>query len=256
MAKNILKAKNFNLIKKNFTTKEKLILFLDYDGTLANFHKNPKKAFMTPKMKKTIEKLNELKIIDIIIISGRQLADLKEMVKIKNIYYTGLHGLEMPGFKLDKLSKKDIENYIKKIRKKYKNEINKNDLYLEDKKYVLSIHYRKHFTKNKKLLNYCNKIINNNKYEVIKGRKIIEIRPKNWNKGKAVNLIKKKRYQNKNYFDIFIGDDTTDEDAFPFIEGLPIYVKNNQNISNKIDYYLNNPKEVLIFLNKIYKCLN
>ncbi|MGM0409302.1 MAG: trehalose-phosphatase [Bacillota bacterium] len=255
MSKNILEKENFNFLKKNLLTKEKILFFLDYDGTLANFHKNPKKAIMSPETKKIIKKLNELNKIDIFMISGRQLDDLKEMVKINNINYAGLHGLEMPDFKLDKLSKKDIQNYIKKIQKKYKYEIDKNALYIENKKYVLSIHYRKNFSNKKELNNFCEEIINKDKYEIIEGRKIIEIRPKNWNKGKAVNLIKKKRYQNINYFDIYIGDDTTDEDAFPYIEGLSIYVKNNEKMSNKTDYYLNNPKEVLKFLIEIYQYL-
>ena len=88
---------------------------------------------------------------------------------------------------------------------------------LENKKLTLSVHYR-NVAKNK--VGFISKLFYDtiapwkNKIKVTSGKKVFEIRPPvKWNKGNSVNWLIKK-LGSKKYFPIYIGDDTTDEDAF------------------------------------------
>jgi len=70
---------------------------------------------------------------------------------------------------------------------------------------------------------------------------VFEIRPYGiWNKGNAVNWI----WENygKGRTPIYIGDDTTDEDAFRAIRGKGIGISVGKN--NEADYYVTSQKDV------------
>ena len=102
---NILDNNNFSLIKNSLKKNSNLMLFLDYDGTLAYFNKDPKKAHPVSGVKETIKQLTKFNSVKIAIISGRNLNDLKNMINLNNIYYAGLHGLEMKDYNSKKLKK-------------------------------------------------------------------------------------------------------------------------------------------------------
>ena len=255
MNKNILKNDNFSKLDKKLKSNENILLFLDYDGTLSHFKKDPNKAYPVKGIKKIIKKISELDFITITIISGRGLEDLKNKMSLNSINYAGLHGLEMQDYNPKNLNQNKIKHYINIIKKQYKNEIKSNQLFLEDKKFVLSIHYRNNFQDINNLKSSIHNLVDKKQFEVMNGRKIIEIKPKGWNKGKAVQMIRKKSFKNKNPLEIYIGDDTTDEDAFSVINGFSIYVKNENKMSEKAAFYLNDPDEVYMFLNKFKNTL-
>ncbi|MFW6270645.1 MAG: trehalose-phosphatase [Bacillota bacterium] len=241
--------------------KKYIFLFLDYDGTLAEFHHNPDKAKPLRGIKKTLKKINNISAITTTIISGRSYSSLKNLIDIKNINYATTHGLEI---RFDKQKKINIieedsipYNTIKKVKEylqKYKRDTN--DTKIEDKKNTIAFHYSSNFDE-KKLIKEIEKIIEGSKLEIIQGRKVIEIRPVYWNKGKTVKEIikiisKEKEIKKGNYISIYIGDDRTDEDAFAALSGINIYVKNKDNLETKADYYLKNPLEVKKFLKILY----
>jgi trehalose-phosphatase len=87
---------------------------------------------------------------------------------------------------------------------------------------------------------------NDGTLEIIHGAKILEVRPKGWNKGTAVEMILKKI---PNAMPIYIGDDRTDEDAFNYINSIDgITIIANEKEANA-KFYLRGQREVLSFLN-------
>lgn len=255
MSKNIYKKNNFLKLEKRLKDNEKISLFLDYDGTLSHFTKNPEAAKPVNGIKKVIEEISNFNFVNITLISGRSLQDLTNMIKLDNIYYAGLHGLEMQNQQPPELNRQKIKEYKEIIKNNYSQAIKNDQIYIEDKKFVLSIHHRDNYKNVDKLKKFIDDLIDDNKYEVMVGRKILEIKPENWNKGKAVKMIRNNFFKNKKPFEIYIGDDTTDEDAFSVIKGISIYVKNQSKMSPKANFYLNNPDEVLLFLKKLKKSL-
>ena len=73
----------------------KVTIILDYDGTLVPLKPHPSLAKMSDDVKDYLEQLISFPEIDVCILSGRSLDDLKKMIQIKNINLAGSHGLEI-----------------------------------------------------------------------------------------------------------------------------------------------------------------
>ena len=73
---------------------KKIILFLDYDGTLTPIAANPSQAVLSQENKELLSRLVKIPVFQVVIISGRALADIKQMVGIDGIVYIGNHGWE------------------------------------------------------------------------------------------------------------------------------------------------------------------
>jgi trehalose-phosphatase len=90
------------------------------------------------------------------------------------------------------------------------------------------------------------------------GKKIYEVQPDlEWNKGKALFwLLDALEMKISRTFPIYIGDDTTDEDAFQAIKtkGLGIVVM-EQNRKSEADEMLNNTEEVETWLRRLVRVL-
>jgi alpha,alpha-trehalose-phosphate synthase [UDP-forming]/trehalose-phosphatase len=225
--------------------KKNIFLFLDYDGTLTPIVGTPEKAVLSKEMRSLIIKLNS--ILPVAIISGRSIHDIMRMVDIQDMIYAGNHGAEIwEGNKLilgKQLS--DTKKVLKKIIRQLRNELSVEDgVVVEDKGITASIHYR--------LVNprKTGRVFENfwsivSRYEdifrITSGKKVLEIRPHGiWNKGDAVKWIWKKF--GKGTVPIYVGDDTTDEDAFTAIKGKGLGICIGKNI--EADYYLKSQREI------------
>jgi trehalose 6-phosphate phosphatase len=89
--------------------------------------------------------------------------------------------------------------------------------------------------------------------EVISGAKIVEARPKGWNKGKAIERFLTNSTEKSSTLIMYIGDDITDEDAFRVIgkRGITIHVRNQSRRKTVAQYWVNNPDEVYRFLQSL-----
>jgi trehalose 6-phosphate synthase/phosphatase len=70
----------------------KLAIILDYDGTLVPLQAHPDLAVLPTDLCMLLEKLVQCPDIDICILSGRSLDNLKSMIPIKDIHLAGSHG--------------------------------------------------------------------------------------------------------------------------------------------------------------------
>jgi alpha,alpha-trehalase len=71
------------------------VIFLDYDGTLTPIVEDPAEAKISEKTRKIVMKLAENYSVSVI--SGRDLADVRNMVGIEDIAYAGSHGFDIVG---------------------------------------------------------------------------------------------------------------------------------------------------------------
>jgi trehalose 6-phosphate phosphatase len=239
-------------------------LFIDYDGTLVSFKDKPKDVNTPQEVKTILTCLLEHPKFKVFIVSGRTLIEIKELLNINGLSFAALHGLKIElsnGKKFFWEQAENIRSILKEIKIKALNEFkNKKEIYIEDKKVTLAFHYRLLSNNRiKKTVEKFEKIVKeidaNNMLNIINGEKVIEIRPKGWNKGKAVELILKNISEKINFLPIYIGDDTTDEDAFKQLEkkGITIFVTNDSNNPTTAHYYLKNPDDVIIFLQNLSK---
>ena len=70
----------------------KLAIILDYDGTLVPLQPHPDLAVLPNDLRALLEKLIMCPDIEICILSGRSLENLKKMIPIKDINLAGSHG--------------------------------------------------------------------------------------------------------------------------------------------------------------------
>ena len=74
-----------------------ILLFLDFDGTLAPIVEDPSLASMPAATHQALARLASDPRFSLAIISGRALSDLRLRVDLENLIYAGNHGLEISG---------------------------------------------------------------------------------------------------------------------------------------------------------------
>ncbi|MDI6727865.1 MAG: bifunctional alpha,alpha-trehalose-phosphate synthase (UDP-forming)/trehalose-phosphatase [Thermodesulfovibrionales bacterium] len=247
---------NFGEIKKRVFNKD-IFLSLDYDGTLTPIVEAPDKAVISDEMRSLIIKLKEH--IPVAVISGRALQNVKDRVGIEDIIYAGNHGAEIWDGKKAIISQGSEENrrLLEEVLEKLKKETSYiNGVLIEDKGITASLHFRNvNVRQVGDIFRIFDKIAKEyeDDFRFIIGKKVFEIRPVNiWNKGDAVSWIIENMGEGR--FPVYIGDDTTDEDAYRILKdrGLSISIGG----SASADYYIQNQGEVRDFLMMLYEGLN
>jgi trehalose-phosphatase len=198
-------------------------------------------------------------------VSGRPISDISNHIGLRKVFYIGNHGLEFKRPNDDRikiLSKTKIDKSLKAIRniaRQLKEETKSlKGVWLEDKKYSISLHYRQANYKDAKIAaKVFNQIIapaeKDKKIRVTRGKKVFEIRPSfNQNKGTAVEKIKK-ILSKKSPLLIYLGDDVTDEDVFRLMSKKDISIHIGKGDKSAAQYSLKNVKAVGEFLKKVYR---
>ncbi|MFW6238408.1 MAG: trehalose-phosphatase [Halanaerobiales bacterium] len=238
---------------------ENILLFLDYDGTLAPFHDDPGQAVPLPEIPSLLEGLAVKRGYVVSLISGRSLEDLQSMITVEGANYAGSHGLEIEladGSTLDWAGEADLDFAVLEESKSWFRDTyaEKEGFRLEDKGLVVTFHLPAAESPD----NLAVKLekLAGSEFQTLKGRQIVEVRPRGWNKGRAVEYIcdyLEDRMGLKDYLPLYIGDDTTDEDAFRVLEGwgICVYVRNGEKRPTVAGYHLGTPREVKKFLARL-----
>ncbi|KAJ7959301.1 Trehalose 6-phosphate phosphatase [Quillaja saponaria] len=258
---------------------KRIIIFLDYDGTLSPIVDDPNCAFMSDEMRAAVCEV--ARFFPTAIISGRSRDKVKEFVKLSNVYYAGSHGMDimvpaMPVKTCDGnlrnivLNKKKNEiifqpakKFLPAIREIFASLKDKTKeiqgARLEDNGFCISVHFRHVREEDYSLLEEKVKSVleNHSEFCLTGGRKVMEIRPSiEWNKGHAVEYFLDilGLSDSSNVLPLCIGDDRTDEDAFKVIQnrgqGYPIIVSSIPK-DTKAGYSLRDPSEVLTLLQRL-----
>jgi len=241
-----------------------LFIFLDYDGTLVPIRESPdpERSLLPVSVNKVLASL-KARGYRIAIVSGRSLKDLKRMVGMNGLIYSGNHGLELEGpkIKFESLVSLKSRRLIRKLKYMLVERLSGiKGVFLEDKGLTFSLHYR--LVRDDEMpmvMNAFNFAVRQYAVRgeicVNRGKKIFEVKPSvNWDKGRMVHwLLARHRFASggKEIFPVFIGDDTTDEDAFRALrkEGLTVFVgKPKKSLAG---YYVKNPSEVRELLMRI-----
>ena len=191
-------------------------LFSDFDGTLSELNTDPRKAFVDPQCLSIIRRLR-LKLPSIAIISGRMATDVRDRVGLDDITYVGNHGAERieDGVLLRESGASNDSDLISTVLNYLQSRVTTSGIFFEYKEISASIHYR--CSRNRQsayeeLSVALREAPNIQNLDVFWGKEILEIRPMSgFHKGYALRkLIKKDEIKSL----VYVGDDTTDVDAF------------------------------------------
>ncbi len=239
-----------------------MILFLDYDGTLVSIKKTPMEAKAPSRAISLLNDIADNDNIAVTIVSGRKIEDLLYFLveaKLSKINIVGGHGAQYKKAGCDveiNQKAKELIDEIGKIKKRIGDSLKDKDcLYIEDKKISFSIHYRKCRKKDmpfiEEVVNELDNQIKGKPLEIMKGKKVIEIKPKGIDKSIAIEMFAKDGKQDS--LVICIGDDLTDEFLFKKNKnGINVKVKSSEDFfDTSAKYYLKNVTDVHAFLKNL-----
>lgn len=202
----------------------KLLLIMDYDGTLVPIKDSPDLALPGPELLQTLGHLVQKPWLKMAIVSGRELANLQQLLPI-DVFLAGCHGAEFQDVAGSRCQALDSEvlapafNRIAQIAEKCV--ADQPGYLLENKKYSFALHYRQaDRASSRQVLAEFKKAVQSvlKEYNLtfLAGKMVLEIRSPLVDKGA---LVKHLMHLNAEHYPVYIGDDTTDEDAFKIIQG-------------------------------------
>ena len=231
---------------------------LDFDGTLSEIVSDPDAATLVDGAAKALENLAAR--CPVAILSGRDLADIRDRVGLPGIWYAGSHGFELVGpdgshHHNDAAASAVpvLESAATELREKL---AQTPGVRVEHKRYAVAVHYRN--VAPERVGGIVASVHRHGKrhgLRVTGGRKVIELRPDiDWDKGTALAWIRDQIHQTGRVLPIYVGDDLTDEDAFDAIrfDGVGVVVRHDEDGGRPTaaQFTLNNPGEVREFLRR------
>lgn len=241
---------------------KRVVVFLDYDGTLTPIVSRPELAVFSDETRRVVSELATQ--CPVAIVSGRDRSDVQSLVAIDNISFVGSHGFDIVG--PDGKEKPHPESIgLPPILDDLENTLQRRlhgvpGVRSQRKKYSLSVHYRgvpdNRVSEVERIVD--EEIAARKELRKTHGKKVFEIQPQiDWHKGKAVlYLLELLGLDGPDGVPIYVGDDITDENAFLAIRerGIGVHVKDGVE-TTAAHYALENTDEVRRFLQALTNIL-
>lgn len=203
------------LAKEDFLA-SRILLGLDFDGTLSDIVESPEDAVLAPGTRRLLGALIVRPDIKVAILSGRALEDIKKRVDLPGIYYAGNHGLQIHGPQLE-WTHPHVGELEASIWRPFAADLR--DIpgaIVEPKRLGMAIHYRKvpkRFVRRLADRVRARFASMRDRYRILRGKKTFDIRSTvPWDKGHALDAIRNRL--TGGWMGMFIGDDKTDEEGF------------------------------------------
>jgi len=204
----------------------RVMVFLDFDGTLSAIVDDPAAAAMLDAERAAVEAL--IARVPVAVVSGRDLDDVRRRVGLDGLWYVGGHGTAVAGpdgTLIDDTSGTGLERATALL------DTAEEDLQerlagtgpgviVERKRSSIAVHYRRA----PHALRHIRAAVEGtaaafSELQLTAGRAVFELRPSGvWDKGTAVRWILEQNAGASDALPIHLGDDTTDETAFRAIE--------------------------------------
>lgn len=243
-------------VQKIAARSDQVAVFLDYDGTLTPIVSQPESALLSDSMREALRELAAR--TSVAILSGRDLDDVRQRVDIDGIVYAGSHGFDIAG--PHGLRRQATTEFLPSL------DLTENELHkaldripgarIERKHFSIAAHYRNVKENNVSAVRQAVAEVAARHRDLrrIDGKKVYELLPNiDWDKGKAALwLLETLGLERENIRPIYIGDDSTDEDAFRALEqsgvGIIVAERSRRTVAR---YMLKDPGEVKLFLRKL-----
>ncbi|XP_035816893.1 probable trehalose-phosphate phosphatase 7 isoform X5 [Zea mays] len=248
---------------------KRIVMFLDYDGTLSPIVDDPDAAFMSETMRMAVRSV--AKHFPTAIVSGRCRDKVFEFVKLAELYYAGSHGMDIKGPAAAKASSSSrhaakakgvvfqpASEFLPMIEEVHERLVQTTRCIpgakVENNRFCVSVHFRR---VDEKMWGELSESVRGvlrgyPKLRLTHGRMVLEVRPSiKWDKGKALEfLLESLGFADcSSVLPVYIGDDRTDEDAFKVLrrrgqdQGVGILVSKHPK-ETSASYSLQGPAEV------------
>lgn len=216
-------------VLEQYQCAQKRLLFLDYDGTLTGFHKDPQKASPDEELYQLLDSLHQQPGTTLFLISGRDKDTFSRWFQHKGYNMIVEHGVWISRGGEDFQMMEQVKNeWMENIKPVLESFVDRTPgSFIEEKNYSLAWHYRntdpdfgeKRVTE---LNTVLRSLIGNDEISVLNGNKVVEVKSSNVNKGRAsLRILGEKTFD----FVFAIGDDWTDEFMFESLPESTVSVK-------------------------------
>lgn len=245
-------------LQSHYLAADRRLLLFDYDGTLVNFAAQPDLAIPTADLLQLLNTLAQNTANTLCIISGRPAYSLERWFKHLRVNLIAEHGaaIKLAGEEwqtpliADTYWMAELKEVINRYVDLYPNS------FLETKQFSLAWHYRNTTIEagSKELNEIASQFsehLHTFDLQLLKGNKVMEIRPAAISKGTAVRQWLARISPD---FVLAVGDDATDEDMFRVLKNHPhsISLKVGYQVS-AADYNLKDTAEVKVLLQALAK---
>lgn len=204
------------------------VVFLDYDGTLTPIVGRPDLAIMSDEMRAAVRRLAAL--CKVAIISGRDRVDVERLVALDELVYAGSHGFDIAGpggLRIEHEQGAAFTVAVERASALLQAALAPIDgALVEPKRFGVAVHYRQVAGRDLASVEASVDRVLENVPDLRKthGKKVFELLPRfDWDKGRAVLwLLDTLDLERPEALPFYLGDDTTDEDAFRALAGRGI----------------------------------
>jgi len=230
VAGTVLAASDFQRIAADFASARTRLLLLDYDGTLVPFAAKPEHAAATPDVLEALEALSCQARTTVVIVSGRDRVTLGRWLGGVGCELVAEHGgwFRAVASNSWKPMRDDLgEEWKEDVLPLLDHYVDRTPgAFVEDKEFSLAWHYRLAdaefgLSQAQELLVSLSDAVANTALQVVQGKKIVEVKWIELNKGGAVGRF----LDPPPDFILAIGDDRTDEDMFRVLPPKALSVK-------------------------------
>jgi trehalose 6-phosphate phosphatase len=225
-------------IDQRLAAAERLWLFLDYDGTLADFAPTPDHVTPDPEVVGLLARLVQQPRILVAVVSGRRLNHVEILVPVPGILLAGTYGVELrlPNEKrIERVPYHTIRPTLDSLKPRWEALIaNHHGFFLEDKGWALALHARfaaddeteQVLTTARHMATIAAEDAPADRFRILGGHKFLEIGPRLAHKGRTIDYLLD-HYPVPGTLPVYMGDDDKDEEAFGAIQargGIAILV--------------------------------
>lgn len=219
---------------------ERVRLFLDYDGTLAEFARSPDSVQPDPELLALLGRLAGEPRLRIAVVSGRRLDHVTRLLSVPGLVLAGTYGVELltpEGERIDRVALETVRPVLERIRPRWAGLLEgRVGFHLEDKGWSLALHAR--FASEDEaaaVLAAAEQVLDDElpadvvgraNFRVLGGDRFLEVGPALANKGRAVEHLLG-AFPWPDALPVYVGDDDKDEEAFRVIQangGLAVVV--------------------------------
>lgn len=250
---------------KELMNGRRLAMFLNVDATLSDIIDHPESAALVANATEALQML--AKHCPAVLISGWDLADVRERINVDQLWFAGSHGFELvtpAGARHENQVSTPSAETLESAAAQLNIELNSTPgVLVELKRFSVAVHYRKVDPEHiDGVIAAVRRLGRSQGWRVTMTRKTIELYPNMaWDKGKALEWMLGHLSGDDGAADsatvlpIYIGDDITDEDAFDAVrfDGVGIVVRHdkNRNRPSAASFSLENPLAVVQFIQRL-----
>jgi len=236
--------KNWGKIVRRIRGAKRILIFLDFDGTLVRIAPLPEAVSVQKETREVLRKLGKHANVQLIIVSGRRRADLQRFIGIRKIQYMGLYGWENKNNK--KLRNPERLALTQTLMALLAELPAYPGAWIEPKSNSFSVHVKGLNVETKRALQQAVEkrvALRSETLQAMANLRDVEVAPISiGNKGMAVEKILRKT-AHRDALAIYFGDDLSDEPAFAAAgKGIPVLVGRRR--ATRAQFFLRGPAEV------------